>query len=377
MRKSYKYRLYPNAAQRRVLNAVLESCRRVYNKTLEWRETAYASGVSIGLYESNLWLRCWKRADPTLAEVHSQVLQNVQERVHLAFEAFFHRVKTGDEPGYPRFKGKGWYDSFTFKQSGFTLAGDRLCLSKIGSLKIKLHRPVAGTIRTLTVRRDRLGNWYACFSCEVEPEPLPVSDQRVGIDLGLTTFATLSNGETIERQRWMARDARDIARLQRQKEQYAKGSPERCKALRALNHAYQRVTNQRANFAHQASRRLVNGYGLIVFEDLDIQPMRQNGSRTLHRGIDDVAWGQFVCFTAYKAESAGRDVIRIDPRGTTQECSRCSAIVPKDLSVRLHLCPHCGLTLGRDLNAARNILARGLTSLRHRAVEAPSFSCGE
>ena len=193
--------------------------------------------------------------------------------------------------------------------------------------------------------------------------PLPVSTEMVGIDLGLTTFATLSNGETIERQRWMKRDAKDIARLQRKKERLPKGSPERKKAIHALQHAYQRQTNRRGNFAHQESRKLVNRYGLIVFEDLDIDEMQANGNRVVNKGIADVAWAKFVQYTAYKAECAGRGFLLVDPKDTTQACSRCGEIVPKDLSVRVHDCPHCGLKMSRDLNAALNILGRGLASL--------------
>jgi putative transposase len=240
-------------------------------------------------------------------------------------------------------------------------------LSKIGDVKIKLHRPLVGKCKTLTIRRDAVGNWYACFSCDVHMMPLPPTDKVVGVDLGLTTFAALSNGEQIARQRWMKRDEKDIARLQRKKEKFAKGSPERRKVIRALCHAYERAANRRRNFAHQESRKLVNAYQFIVFEDLNIQEMQANGNKRMNRSIADVAWGQFVQFTTYKAAWAGRGVVRVDPRGTTQMCSSCGVIVPKDLSVRVHECPDCGLTICRDVNAALNILARGLSSLNPAA----------
>jgi putative transposase len=238
-----------------------------------------------------------------------------------------------------------------------------LRLSKLGDVRIKLHRPLAGKVKTLTIKRDSVGNWYACFSCEVEPVPLAPVPDLVGVDLGLTTFAVFSNGEQIARQRWMKRDARDIARLQRKKEQYPKGSPERRKVVRALQHAYRRAVDRRSDFAHQESRRLVNEYQFIAFEDLDIAGMQENGNRAINNGIADVAWRQFVQCTTYKAERAGRGVALVDPRGTTQQCSGCGHIVPKDLSVREHECPHCGLKLGRDHNAAINILSRGLATL--------------
>ncbi len=364
VRLTYKYRLNPTKAQRSALENMLEQCRRVYNQTLGYRKDTYEQkGESVSLYDTNKLLTQWKKEDLQLKQVHSQVLQNVQERVDLAFKAFFRRVKAGESPGFPRFKGYGRYDSFTFKQSGFKLDGERLILSKIGSIKIKLHRPISAEIKTLTIQRDSVGNWYACFSCECEPKPLPPTDKVVGVDLGLTTFAYFSHGDKIDRQRWMGRDAKDIARLQRKKEQFPKGSPERRKVVRALQHAYRRAANRRTNFAHQASRKLVNAYQFIAFEKLDIQEMQVNGNKTIARGIADVAWGQFVQFSTYKAEEAGRGVAHVNPRGTTQECSGCGQVVPKTIRDRIHDCPNCGLRLNRDHNAALNILARGLASI--------------
>jgi putative transposase len=179
-----------------------------------------------------------------------------------------------------------------------------------------------------------------------------------GVDLGLKTFAALSNGESVKRQRWM------------KKERLPKGSPQRRKVVKALLHAYQRSHNRRDNFAHQESRKLVNRFGLIVFEHLNIQEMQFAGNKVVNQGIADVAWGRFVQFTLYKAEGAGRACVLVNPRGTTQTCSGCGEVVPKDLSVRTHDCPHCFLKLDRDLNAALNILARGLASLPVRGIEA-------
>jgi putative transposase len=366
MRKTFKYRLFPTAAQRTALLRALDACRWVYNTTLEVRRDAWdINRETLTRFDTIKLIPGWKAEQPFLNNAFSQSLQEACTRVDLAFQAFFRRVKAGEKPGYPRFKGRGWYDSFTYPQygNGVNLDGNRLTLSKIGAVKIKLHRPLEGTPKTVIIRRDSVGNWYACFSCEVDAAPLPPSPEVVGVDLGLKTFAMLSTGDSIPRQHWMKRDAVDIARLQRKKEQFAKGSPERRKVLRALNRAYQRATNRRADFAHQESRKLVNRFGLIVFENLDIQDMQSNGNRVVNRGIADVAWGQFVQFTTYKAESAGRAVLRVNPRGTTQECSGCGAVVLKDLSVRVHDCPHCGLKLDRDLNASLNILARGLASL--------------
>lgn len=370
MKLTYKYKLFPTSAQRTKLERTLELCRWVYNTTLGIRKETYEeTGKGLSLYDTNKLLPIWKTNKPVLFQVHSQVLQNVQERVDLAYQAFFRRVKLGEEPGFPRFKGKGRYNSFTFKQKGFKLMGDKLSLSMIGDVAIKLHRPICATVKTLTIQRDAVGNFYACFSCECEFEVLEPTPNVVGIDLGLTTFAYFSDGEKIERQRWMKKDAADIARLQRKKEKLAKGSAERRKVVHALCHAYERAANRRRNFAHQESRKLVNQYQFISFEKLNIQGMQDTNLKTITRGIADVAWGQFVQFTIYKAANAGRVVVQVDPRGTTQMCSGCHSIVSKDLSVRIHDCPHCGLKISRDHNAALNILARGLASINSDSSE--------
>lgn len=379
MIKTFKYRIKPKKSQKTNLNQTLELCRWVYNETLALREAAYDNdGVTFSYYQTSKYLPKWKDEKPELKGVHSQVLQNVQIRVDLAFQAFFRRIKSGEIPGYPRFKGHGRYRSITYPQygNGIELNGDILRVSKIGELRVIMHRPLVGDIKTVTIQRDNLNRWYVCFSCEVQEETFPVSSEVVGIDLGLKSFAVMSNGGQIKRQRWMKQDEKDITRLQRKKERYTKGSGDRKKVLLALNHAYQRSSNRRDNFAHQESRKLVNRYGLIVFEDLDIKGMQRQRNSVINRNITDVAWRKMMQDTMYKAESAGRSVIFINPRGTTQKCSGCGEIVSKDLSVRVHDCPHCGLKIDRDLNAAINILGRGLASIRIKPVEAPDFNPG-
>ncbi len=176
-------------------------------------------------------------------------------------------------------------------------------------------------------------------------------------------FAMLSNGERIPRQRWIKRDEKDLRRLRRRVSRLEKGTPEREKAVRALQHAHKRIANRRKNFAHQWSRRLVNEYQFLALEKLDIADMQQDNFKSINRGIADVVWAQFVQFIAYKAEGAGRGFAQVDPRHTTQLCSGCGEIVRKDLSVRVQDCPHCGLVMDRDQNAALNILRRGLASV--------------
>jgi len=339
MRLTDKYRLRPTKSQRRQLEQALELCRFVYNETLATRKHAYEQrGETLCYYQTAKLLPFWRADKPDLARVHSQVLQNAMIRVDLAFQAFFRRVKAGEKPGYPRFKSFGCYDSLTYPRygNGVKLDGDRLRLSKIGSVQVRLHRPIEGEIKTVTIQRSA-DKWYACFSCGVDKQALEPTPNVVEVGLGLKTFAVMSDGTHIQRQRWMWRN----------------------------------------NFAHQASRKLVNANQLIALEKLDIQTMMRDGKRVINRNIADAAWGQFVQHTTYKAESAGRSVVLVNARGATQACSGCGQAVPKDLSVRVHDCPHCGLKIDRDLNAALNILARGLARIRPRPVEAPGFSRGE
>ena len=373
--KTFKYRLKPSKSQRTKLNRTLELCRWVFNETLAIRKNTWEQEKkNLSLYDTNKLLTIWKRDHPELASAHSQVLQNVQERVDLAFKAFFRRVKSGEKPGYPRFRGYGGYDSFTFKQSGFELLDNGLLISKIGAMRIVLHRPVEGRVKTLTVQKDAFGNWYACFSCEVEPEPLPFNELAVGIDMGLENFATFSNGEDIHNPRFFRRDEKELAKAQRKLSQAEKGTPDRAKRRKAVQHIHQRIANRRKDFAHQKSRELVDRFGFMAFEDLQIKPMLQN--HCLAKSISDAAWNQLITYTMYKAENAGRVVVLVDPHNTSKMCSCCGTLVEKSLSVRVHQCPVCGLVMYRDENAANNILRPGRESLGI-TLEAPAFRRGE
>jgi len=359
--KAYRYRLFPTKSQVSQMEQTLEICRWVYNETLAMRKNAWEQEQRhISYYESKRQIPLWKKERPELSTVYSQVLQNVTLRVDLAFKAFFRRLKSGEKPGYPRFKGKGRYDSFTYPQYGFKLDGDRLHLSKIGDVKIVLHRPIEGTIKTLTIRRSATGKWYACFSVEYDPTPAPQKESVVGIDVGLESFATLSNGEKIENPRFFRTDEKALAKAQRKLSKAEKGTPERKKARKIVAHVHERIANRRLNFAHQTSRKVVDRFGTIVFEDLNITNMQKN--HHLAKSIADVAWNMFITITESKAEDAGSRVILVNPRNTSQICSRCGMIVAKTLSDRVHSCPHCGLVMDRDQNAAINIMRLGLQS---------------
>jgi putative transposase len=373
--KTFKYRLQPSKSQRSKLLQTLELCRWVFNETLAARNKAWElEQKTLSFYDTNKLLTLWKGEHPELKCVYSQVLQNVQSRVDLAFKAFFRRVKAGEKPGHPRFRGFGRYDSFTFKQYGFTLLDNGVFLSKIGVVKVILHRPIEGRIKTLTIQRDAIGDWYACFCCEVAPVFLPFNEMAVGVDVGLESFATLSNGIKIENPRFYRKGEKELAKAQRKLSKAGKGTPERAKRIKAVQHIHLRIANRRKDLAHKASRELVNNFGMLAFEKLNSKNMLRN--HCLAKSISDAAWNQLIRYTTYKAENAGRVVVLVDPRNTSKICSCCGRLVEKSLSDRVHACPACGLVMDRDQNAAINILGLGLQSLAY-VLEAPAFRRGE
>ncbi len=365
LKTTYKYRVSLTRTQRRLLEQQLEICRWVYNQTLALRKVAWEERKeTLSAYDTNKFLPVWKTEHPELKQVYAQVLQNVQARVDLAFKAFFRRTKTGENPGYPRFKGKRRYDSITYPQyrKGMRLDGNRLTLAKFGTVQVKLHRPLEGQIKTVTLHRTSTDKYFVSFAVEKEQKQgLIIPEVAVGVDVGLEKFATFSTGETIPNPRFFRRDAKDLARAQRHLNKEGKGSSERNKWRKVGARIYERIANRRKNFAHQVSRSLVNRFRIIVFENLSISQMLKN--HCLAKSIADAAWGQLAIYTRYKAEDAGSLYIEVDPRGTSQRCSKCGATVKKSLAVRVHKCPFCGLEIDRDLNAALNIKAVGLHSV--------------
>ncbi len=352
-----KYRLLLTKAQETALCATFAVCRDVYNSMVIERTAIYETEKkSVSLYDQIPRLAQWKKSHPELKEVHSQVLQNVAVRVELAFQAFFRRIKSGEKAGYPRLKGRGVYDSITFPQlqtGGCKLIGSTLQISKIGQVKAIVHRPLTGTPKTCTVRR-LAGKWFACFCCEYTPEPLPESFDGIGVDVGLNQFAALSNGTFAENPRFFRRDEKALAKAARKQSRTTKGGKLRRKANKVLSRIHERIRNRRHDFVHQFARRLVNQYGLIAVEKLNVKGMAQN--HCLSKSISDASWSMFRTVLSQKAESAARIIAEIDPAYTSQDCHKCGNRAKKKLSERWHHCPICGASLDRDTNAAINIL---------------------
>lgn len=371
MRKTYKFRIYPTKPQQKQMERSLEICRQVYNRTLAERKTAYEDrGETLSKYTLNKLLPEWKKENPEYKDVFSQTLQEVQERVDLAFKHFFRRVRNGEKPGYPRFKGKGWYDSFTYPQMGFKLEDNILYLSKIGNVRVKVHREIEGDIKRIIVRRSACKKWYVSLTTECEDIEIPERNMEhvVGIDVGLSSFATLSDGTAIPNPRFFRLEEKELAKAQRKLSKAAKGSPERKKAIRVVQRVHERIANKRYDFIHQLSRQLVDDYSFIAFEDLNIKNMLKN--HCLAKSISDAAWNMLISATKYKAESAGSLVVSVNPANTSKICSRCGLLVEKTLADRTHKCNSCGLVLDRDHNAAINILRLGLQSVGIESVEA-------
>jgi putative transposase len=361
IKKNFKYRLYPTNAQIAALDGQLAEACRLYNAAVQERRDAYRiSHKSINYYDQANQLK-EIRANGDLALANFSCCQDVLRRVDKTFNAFFNRVKNGQTPGHPRFRPVSRYDSITFPSygDGCKLLDDgKLRLQGVGAVKVKLHREIEGRIKTATVKREA-GKWYAVFSVECEAKPLPTSTEATGIDVGLTAFATLADGTEIENPRYFKNAQATLRRAQRKVARRKRGSNNRKKAVRELQRAHAHVRNQREDFAHQLSRTLVVLFGLIVIENLNIKGL---AAGVLAKSVNDAGWSSFITKLIYKAEEAGRKLVKVNPRGTSQRCV-CGAPNPKTLSQRWHHCDSCGLSVPRDHASALEILRLGLSLL--------------
>jgi putative transposase len=361
MRRTFKYRLYPTREQAVALDYQLNEARGLYNAALQERRDAWRmQSVSRNYYDQANQLKEIRDAG-NLGLANYSACQDVLRRVDKTFKAFFRRIKAGEKAGYPRFKSRDRFDSFTFPAWGdgchLTDTG-RVYAQGVGSIKLKMHRPLAGEIKTLTLKREA-GKWYACFSLTVDTPICTPQPSVVGIDVGLCSYAALSTGELIANPRNLKAGLGKLRRCQRKVARRKRGSNGRRKAVRLLQKAHAHVRNQRSDFQHKLSRRLVNTYGLIAVEDLNIKGLSKG---MLALSVNDASWGAFLTKLAYKAEEAGGELVRVNPNRTSQVCSRCGCLpdVPKTLADRIHSCS-CGLVIDRDVNAARNILRLGLS----------------
>ncbi|MDI6884405.1 MAG: RNA-guided endonuclease TnpB family protein [Hadesarchaea archaeon] len=337
----YRFRLYPPKTCERKLNRQMALCRWLYNRLLSELNLAHEKGIRLKRTDTQALIVDIKHEKPELGEVYSKVLQMVNHQLWSNIRALAGLKRNGKRVGRLRFKGEGWFKTLNYNQSGFRLENGRLVLSKIGEIPIKLHRKIEGEVKGVIVKRERSGKWYAIFQAEDGPEPLQKTNKAVGIDVGIKHFLSDTEGRQVENPRFYERTLGRIRMRQRQVSKKQKDSTNREKARIKLARAHGKLVNQRNDFLHKLSHFYVQNYDIIVAEDLNIAGMVKNHS--LSQRILDASWGKFLHALSYKAERAGRQFVKVDPRRTSQEFKHGE--------------------LDRDYNAALNILERGPVGL--------------
>lgn len=370
MIRTWKYRLYPTNAQASALDFLLWQGRTLYNAALEQRIAVYKE-TGKGASYSQQWahFRDLRNANPdTLGQLNATSVQQMLRRLDKAFTAFFRRLKAGEKPGFPRFKGRDRFHSLEYRHGdGCKLRlGERVMLyiQNVGEIKVKYHRalPNDADIKHVVIKRSNR-KWYVCLMLNLPDPTVPEHmGPAVGMDMGLHSLLALSDGQTIDNPRWLRTSLADLRVAQRRLSRRKKGSVRRRKAALQVARLHEHVANQRRDFWHKTTSQLADTYSLIALEDLKLKFMTANHHLAL--SAHDAGLGEFQQLLAYKAENAGTLVVTVNPAYTSQVCSECGVIVEKDLSIRVHRCPDCGLTLDRDVNAARNILFLAIKSAR-------------
>jgi len=386
MLRTYKYLLRPNKEQTKRLDILLWQSRLVYNTALEQRITTYQeTGKGVGYGTQWMHFRDMRHGDPEmLGQVNASSLQHTLRRLDKAFAAFIRRLKAGEKPGFPRFKSRDRFHSIEYTYSdGCKLRQDEhgrqsFYVQNVGEIRMCYHRavPVNANIKHAVIKRVN-ARWYACLMLEL-PDPekrLAQSGNQVGVDVGLKSLAALSTGELIENPGWLRENLSKLRRLERHASRQVKHSHRQRITYAQIGRLHERVSNQRADYLHHVSNRLVAENELIAIENLSLRFMNRN--KHLSLSSHDAGFGRFRQMLEYKAESAGIQVIAVNPSNTTQACSGCGAMVPKGLSVRVHVCPVCGLVLDRDVNAARNILTLALQTPLGRSGQPVTCPVGE
>ena len=355
--RTWKHRIYPSLAQEEALTTQLHECARLYNAALRERTDAYQiCKKSISYYEQKRAFTEIRHAGDT-GIVNCWVGQQVLKRVDSALQAFFRRVKAGQTPGYPRFRSPYSYNSLTYSwENGCYFKGAKLYAQGIGNLKIRLDRAIQGKIKTITLKREA-ARWYAVFSCEVDVRALPISENTVGLDVGLKSFVATSDGEVVDAPQFYRKTQVLLRTAQRKLSRCKKGSLGWAAARAKIQKIHAKIKNQRQGFHHGLSKAIVKDNGLIAVEDLNVKRLQRG---MLSKSVSDAGWSSFFSQLEYKALAAGRCFVKVDPRGTSQTCT-CGASVPKTLRIREHKCEVCGVEMDRDVMSAQVILQRALS----------------
>ena len=357
MLQAYKYRMYPNREQIASLLQHIHACRFVYNHSLEQKIRAYEQeGQKLSCFDLNTRLPALKEEHPWLKEVNSQSLQSTNKNLDNAFTRFFREKR-----GFPRFKSKkNPVQSFQVPQH-YTVDFEqgRIKLPKIGEIRTIFHRVFTGKMKYATVFITSTGKWFVSILVDdgtVEPEPTPFSlDTTIGIDVGLSNFATLSTGENIENPRYLKNSLQRLKVLQQRVSRKKKGSKNRQKAILRLARCHEKVANQRNDFLHNLSFRVVSENQAIAVESLNVAGMQKN--HCLAQAIGDVSWSTFFTMLEYKCQKYGKTLLKIGRFDPSSKICNCCGYINRDLklSVREWICPDCGTHHDRDINAAINI----------------------
>ena len=317
---SYKFRIYPSKTLQQILNEQLELCKWLYNRLLFELNRAMKEGRKLKPKDTQALIVKLKKEKPELNKVYSKVLQMVNYQLWANIKALSQLKKKGKKVGKLRYKTGNSFKTLNFNQSGFGIDGNKLILSKVGAIRIKLHRLIGGEIKGIIVKREQSGKWFAIVQAEDDAEPEPPTGKCIGIDVGIRYFLTDSDGRQVENPRFYEKTLQRIRILQRNLSRKQKGSRNREKARIKLARAYEKLVNQRNDFLHKLSRFYINNYDVIAVEDLHIQNMVRAGGILAQR-ILDASWGIFIQLLSYKAARAGRRVVRVSPKGTSEGLS--------------------------------------------------------
>jgi putative transposase len=366
--RTYRYRLYPTRGQIEALEGQLAFNCDLYNAALEQRIWAYRTwGVTVGRKEQQHDLTGLRKGG---LEMNYVCQEMVLQRLQLAFDAFFRRVRQGETPGFPRFKAKHRFNTLSWRNAkgGARVVDGRLRIQGVGSIKVKWHRELPSDPKQTRITR-RNDKWYVAFAVEVEAHPLAKSKRQIGVDRGVSRLASLSNGRHLKGPRARQANARKVARVQRHVGRCQLGSRRRRKAVHRLARLKEREGNRRLDRAHKIARELVDRYDLIAIEDLRTRNMVR-GNRGLNREINDQGWAMLAHCLAYKAESAGRELVLVDPRNTSRTCAECGTVDARSRKGLHFTCVDCGYEADADTNAAQNILARALAGTQPSGANA-------
>jgi putative transposase len=354
--KTFKYRLYPTKKQIEFFELQLNAHRFLYNSALEHKILCYKKyNKYITCYDQTLSLKEIRNYDEQFINCNYSSLQQTLRRLDKAYKAFFSRIKKGETPGFPRFKNKNQFNTIQYASigDGCQIKNNKLYLQNIGEIKVKWHRKIEGKIKTLYVTRKN-DKYYVNFFVENVPNILPKTGKQIGIDVGIEHFLVTSDELYIDSPKYL-RESEPILKMRSQRLcRRKKGSERRDKAKKLVAKIHEKIANQRLDFVHKITTMLVKENDVIVIEKLQIQNMVKN--KHLAKNISDAGWGMFFQILKYKAENAGKKVIEINSKGTSQICSVCGNVVKKSLSIRIHNCPFCFSIMNRDLNASINIL---------------------